>query len=249
MKHGSPGDDDRRQTIFTNPLVTGFQPHFEETMIRFLFAIVLTATMLAGSVHSAVPTKADAAYGVKYTEARIAKLPQDGNKFYCTVFGEAGTAEYDAIVEWFETVPELKAFAAQTHFNKYPKQSTEYKQRYGKTVKSLPMIRVQKANGEKLFQVSGANIPMSGEALAQHLNTECLRRWRLCCPRPKPEPSPEPDDEEDVEPAPDDEDVLDDKPADDSSLGILIAIVAAGVLSGVVAAGVSKAKTLNSKAH
>jgi hypothetical protein len=216
-------------------------------MIRFLFAIVLTATMFAGSVQSAEPAKADAAYGVKYTEARVVKLPQDGDKLFCTVFGEAGNADYEAISEWFKTVPELKAFAAQTHFNNYPKQSTEYKQRYGKTVKSLPMIRVQKANGEKLFQISGANIPMSGEALAKNLNTECLRRWRQCCPRPKPEPSPEPDDEE-VEPAPDDKDVGPVTPEDDASLGVLLAIVAVGVAAGFIAAGVSKAKQMNSAA-
>jgi hypothetical protein len=137
--------------------------------------------------------KADAAYGVKYTQERIVQLPQDKDKFYLSIYGDANDPKFQAVVKWFSTNNELAAFKAQVHFNAVETTSAIYKERYAKTVAKTPCVRVQDAQGVRLYQCSGDGIPLSAEALTKALNTECLRRWRKNHGQPEPTPDPTPD--------------------------------------------------------
>lgn len=142
-----------------------------------------------------IPTKADAAYGVLYAEGRITKLPQDQHKFYLTIMGSKKDKKYQEVLSWFETEPQLKNMKRQTHFNPIDTSMQIYAERYEKTVPALPCIRVQQADGKTLFQASGENVPMSAEALAKGMSTECIFRWRRNRPQPNPDadPAPNPD--------------------------------------------------------
>jgi hypothetical protein len=196
-----------------------------------------------------VPTKADAEFGVLYAEGRITKLPQDAHKFYVTIFGSLKDQKYKDIVSWFETNDQLKNYKSQTHFGKIDTTMKIYGERYEKTVPALPCIRVQQADGKTLFQASGKNVPVSAEALAKGMSTECIFRWR----RNRPQPQPSPDDDDAPNPDTDgDEDEDDDggpqpdvikgpqpdkvSPADDNHtqivLGILVAVFAGLALGG-----------------
>lgn len=145
--------------------------------------------------------KTDAAHGVRYTQEQIVNLPQDQNKFYTTIIGTPGEAKFEAIKKWFTDVPELKSVKAQTHFNAIETTSIMFKERYATTVKNTPCVRVQTADGTTLFQCSGHNVPMSGEALTKAINTQCLRRWRQ-----NRNAGPNPDTTPDTTPAPDEGD-------------------------------------------
>lgn len=120
----------------------------------------------------------DPGYGVKYTKERIIKLPQDSNKFFVTVIGNPNDVRFNQIKGWFKDVPELAKLKGETHFNAISTTQADYKERYGKTVSAVPLIRVQTAKGAVVYQVSGTNLPMSGQALSRSINTEFLRRWR-----------------------------------------------------------------------
>jgi hypothetical protein len=137
----------------------------------------------------------EAAYGVLHAEERIVKLPQDQNKFYLTVMGDKSDKKYQQLLEWLNTNPQLKSMKAQCHFNPIDTDKQIFTEHYAKTVPALPCIRMQEANGKTVFQASGNNIPMSAEALARGMSTECLFRWRRNNrnPAPNPEPAPNPD--------------------------------------------------------
>lgn len=235
------------QIIFTEVVRQRLPTSNEDSMFRFLFAIALTATILAGSAMSAEMVKADAAYGVKYAQERVVKLPQDGNRFFCTIIGTNGEARYESLKTWFSEVPELKAFAKQTHFNKYATQSTEFKQRYHKTAgKTFPLVRVLTADGKKLLELRGDEIPMSGEALTKHLNTECIRRWRQRCqPHRQPDntvPDEENQDEDEDLPNQDEPDV---EPSDEPDMLFLGLLICGCLVAGFGGAGVNAWKKRN----
>jgi len=188
-------------------------------MLRILLATMLLAC--ASSLYAG-------------TQERVVNLPQDGDKLFVTVFGD--TADCARITGWFNAVPELKAVKSRTHFNVYPTTGNMYQQRYAKSIKRLPTVKVQTADSDKLFQLSGPSLT-TGEALAKHLNTGCIRRWGNCCPQQEAAPEPEPevavDDGDMVEP-------IEDKPSD----LLLVGIVLVGMLAGSVVAFKDKVKSL-----
>lgn len=181
--------------------------------------------------------KTDRAFGVTYTEEQIVNLPQDQNKFYVTILGTPGETKFETVKGWFEKTPELKSIKAQTHFNTITTSSPDFAARYKATTPVLPCIRLQSADGKVFYQVSGQNIPMSGEALTKSINTQCLRRWRQQCnpqpqPQPQPEPQPDPNPTPDVEPQP--------EPVDPGfPYGLFAAVVA---VSGAIGGGIALVK-------
>lgn len=242
-------------------------------MFRFLLSVVamlaLTATFASPSQGNETPAvtviqdtphdvpfmaegdvlnKTDADHGVLYAEERVTKLPQDANKFYVTIFGSKKDQKYNDIVSWFDTNDQLKNFKSQTHFQKITTDMQIYGEKYEKTVPALPCIRVQQANGKTLFQASGKNVPVSAEALAKGMSTECIFRWRRNRPQPSPDADPAPNPDTDGDESPDDEDEpqedvikggpKDEKPApaDDNHtqivLGILVAVLGGLALGG-----------------
>lgn len=139
-----------------------------------------TITEQTITVEPPTPTEfvTDRGYGVRYTKERVVHLPQDGNKFFVTVFGNPNDPKFNEIKGWFVNVPELAKLKAETNFNAISTTSVDYRDKYAKHVATTPTIRVQTAAGGVVYQVSGASIPMSGQALSKAVNTEFLRRWR-----------------------------------------------------------------------
>lgn len=137
-----------------------------------------TAETVTVEPPATVELTTDPGFGVKYTKERIIRLPKDGNKFFVTVIGDPNDSKFNTIKTWFQDVPELAKLKSETHFNAVPTTRADYKERYAKNVPNTPLIRVQTATGGVVYQVSGANIPMTGQALSRSINTEFLRRWR-----------------------------------------------------------------------
>lgn len=120
----------------------------------------------------------DDGFGVNYTKERVLELPRDSNRLFVTVFGNPKDAKYQDVKQWFKDVPELDSIRRQTHFNAIDTTSPDFKSKYAKTVPAAPLIRVQTATGGVVYQVSGQNLPMSGEALSKSMNTKLFNCWR-----------------------------------------------------------------------
>lgn len=127
---------------------------------------------------------------------RIVRLPEDGSKWYISVFGD-NDARYKEVVSWFDS-GKLKELKDQVHFNPVSKDSPLY-ERYAPSIKGLPLVRIQDASGAVVGEIAGNKLPASGEALynaiADAVNgTEHWLPWRKhkADPDPKPDPSPDP---------------------------------------------------------
>ncbi len=169
-------------------------------MIRYLLAVALLVAASCAPVSAGDPvTKADPAYGVRYTEEKVVALPQDQETPYLTLFGDRNDPNLNTMVKWFETNETLAGIKAQTHWNVIYTDTVMYRDRYANTVPALPCVRLQ-ASGESepVAEYAGANVPMTADALAKGLNStatsaECFRRWRQNhCPQPQPQPQPLP---------------------------------------------------------
>jgi hypothetical protein len=149
-------------------------------MIRVLLALVL----LVGSFASPClgEMKADAAYGVRYAKEQVFDLPQDQNKPYLTVFGESNDSRYKTVKSWFDTNETLIAIKNQTHFNTISTNSVEFREDYAACTPPTLVVRMQAPGVDQpVVELVGAQVPMTADALARHLNTqassaECFRR-------------------------------------------------------------------------
>ncbi len=219
-------------------------------MIRFLLSAVILLTGVVAMADTSAPDKTPTTPvvldefepevtltegqitsndGVTYTEDRLMKLPQDGNKLYVTVFGNPDNATTQKLVAWFNEVPELKDIKRQVWFNKVSPTEKDFSKTYS-TVKKMPCVIVTTPRGARLYDSSVQGIPMSGVALAKSINSECLRRWRNH-EESNPDKAP-PDDDADGDPSVDEGDhspVIDQEPAPDSTAFVAVA-VAIGLL-------------------
>ena len=134
-------------------------------------------------------------YGV-ITEERIINLPNDQAKWYVSVVGSSSDVNYQKVIGWFNTNAKLKKLKDQVHFCQVTKGTAIYTERYAHNVYGLPTIRVQKANGETVYEAYGDNIPMSADGLNNAIAEKVLP-WRKnmedrCRPGPCPTPKPNP---------------------------------------------------------
>ncbi len=144
-------------------------------------------------------------YGV-IAEERIINLPNDQAKWYVSVVGSSSDVNYQKVIGWFNTNAKLKKLKDQVHFCPVAKGTAIYADRYAGNVAGLPTVRVQKANGETVYEAYGDNIPMSADGLNNAI-AEQVMPWRRkmedkCGPRPCPSPSPNPSPPVDPEPQP-----------------------------------------------
>lgn len=146
-------------------------------------------------------------YGVAVKE-RVINLPEDGQKWYISVVGEATNARYQEVLSWFESVDGLKTLKSKVHFCPVTTKSPTFIERYSPNVKALPVVRVQSADGVVLYESAGNKIPMTGEglysAIASAVNgSEELLPWRRRHANPAPvTPGPDPVTPIDTDPAP-----------------------------------------------
>lgn len=165
---------------------------------------------------------------------QVENLPADANNWYVSVMGNPSDPEYQKLVQWFQTNPQLQTLADRTHYSVIPSTSQLYRKRYAPTAATLPCVRVQTADGTVLCQLSGDNIPATSPAMYSAIKTYCLRR---CDPSPQPnihyhihktepeaKPEPKPETPFEDEPLP--------TPAEDKPLWPWLIVV--GVVSIVV---------------
>lgn len=134
-------------------------------MKRFLFAALLLAATLVCR-----PGLSE----------QIKELPNDSQKPYLTVVGTAGEAKYEALKQAFQKHEGLKEFAASTHFTIIADHTTLYLARYSREYGRLPVVRLQEADGDVIYEVSGREIP-SNDVLCDELNSQgatatCVRK-------------------------------------------------------------------------
>ena len=157
-------------------------------VLAFLLAMLVIAVPVSAQTQ---PTKADAAYGVRYVEEQIVTLPQDQGKWYLSLFGNEGETKYETLKSWFSTDSQLQGIRTQAHYNTYRADSTMFAERYA-TSTAVPCVRLQDSSGKVVFQVVGDAIPMSPQALYNSMSDACRRRCRPCPPQPTPQPQPQP---------------------------------------------------------
>jgi len=174
---------------------------------------------------------------------RVVNLPNDSEKWYLSIVGEEGEYRYENLLGWFGQYGNegLKTLRKQVHFREINSDTAIYRSRYKSNVKDLPTVRLQKSNGEVVYESQSGNLPISGEGLygalanasskAQGLGI--FRPWgpprRVCpdgrCPvKPKPDPP-----REDPAPAP-----VDDGGAPEMAAQSGLDMASAGVGAGSV---------------
>ncbi len=169
-------------------------------MIRYFLAVALlvAASCVPAWAGDSV-TKADPAYGVRYTQEQIVTLPQDQDTPYLTLFGDRTDPRFKEMVKWFDSNETLVGIKAQSHWNVIYTDTAMYRDRYASTVSALPCVRLQAVGEDQpVAEYSGLNVPLTPDALAKGLNStatsaECFRRHRHNSqPTPQPNPNPDP---------------------------------------------------------
>lgn len=142
--------------------------------------VLLALAVLASSVGAACAKdyRCDANGGVYYTTSRVVDLPQDQSRWYVTVIGDTSNPQFNQITSWFNTHPELRKLASNTHYSVMDTNSAMYRGRREQSAQyappSLPCIRIQDQSGQVVYQVSGRNIPLSPEALVNSMQATCF---------------------------------------------------------------------------
>src|SRR4051812_36581460 len=117
-------------------------------MNRFLICCLLLTVLCSQSI--ATDYRCDANGGVCY-QTRVVDLPQDQNKFYCTIIGSQSDPQVQELATWFNTNPDLAHLKQGTHFAVMASDSVMYQKRYSATTTTLPCVRVQDSQGNVIF--------------------------------------------------------------------------------------------------
>jgi len=121
---------------------------------------------------------------------QITNLPQDQDKFFTSVVGDANDGTYQRLLTWFDTNPDLKQLKDSTFFNAVTTDDPIYS-RYAPNTKMLPMVRVQDAQGNVLAQIAGDEIPTTAERLYNCIGVQVQLRLPHLKHRHRPQPKPE----------------------------------------------------------
>ena len=137
---------------------------------------------------------------------RVVNLPQDSEKWYISVVGVPGEQKYREILGWFNDDENMRKLKMQVHYRAIDSNTAIYRERYEANVTDLPMVRLQKNNGEVVYESSGASLPMSAAGLHNALiessdkaqGLRIFRPWQRqqqgnrcpVCPKPKPPLAP-----------------------------------------------------------
>lgn len=129
---------------------------------------------------------------------QVMNLPEDGGKYYTTVFTPAKAKS--KAPGWFRSDPRLASLKARTHYNELSASDpmyARYKRYHGNSGKTVVLL--QDPYGREVYCSARKGLPASASGLASaiqgDITANCIfRRWRNQ-PQPEPEPAPEPDDE------------------------------------------------------
>ena len=215
-------------------------------MRYFMLCLCVMFAMAVPTFGQAIPMN-----GVNSQE-RIIKLPEDGSKFYISVVGNSADPRYVEVLGWFDS-GKLKTLRDSVHFIPVTIDMPVYAERYRKSIKGLPTVRVQDATGVVLFEESGTKLPMSGDGLYSAIANavsppEAWLPWRRkhdTQPQPQPTPTPTPTPNPDPTPQPiDNGGVPVIEPVDDLQ-GLWIAICVVALIVGLVYGQIEKSKKKN----
>lgn len=156
-------------------------------MKHFLYALLASVACMPAD---ATEWRCDADGGVKFTTERVVDLPQDQERWYCSILGHPADPQFQQLCRWFDADAELNRIKRGTHFSVIDTTSLMYRHRYRNSTGLLPCLRVQDSTGKVVYQVSGRNIPLTSEALCNSIRSSCLRRRVQPQPTPRPRPQP-----------------------------------------------------------
>ena len=163
--------------------------------------LLLSLLCVCAIVVMVVPCQATAVNGVE-ADGQSVNLPQDANRWYISVVGNANDAQYREVLGWFDNHTGLRDLKAQVHFCPVASDTPVYQERYAGNVKGLPTVRMQKADGSVMCEAAGKKLPSTATALhkllvaAVHADGRILpwrREMERRCPpgcvcQPKSEP-------------------------------------------------------------
>lgn len=128
------------------------------------FWLVLCALIGIAMQCSAKSAEAVSAPGVIANE-RVVNLPNDSEKWHLSIVGVDGEARYEEILAWFDGDDALKQVRSQVHFREIDSNTVIYMTRYAPNISGLPTVRLQKHNGEVVYEASGSDLPLSAGGL------------------------------------------------------------------------------------
>ena len=137
-------------------------------MKRFAFALLFAALI---------------GMGCKAMGEELDHRPNDAEVVYLTVVGTPGEARFESLKLEFETHDGLKGLTEETHFTVLADTSTLFRTRYSGEFGRLPVVRLQEADGDVIYEASGRLIP-DADQLYTELNRKvtndptCYRRQR-----------------------------------------------------------------------
>jgi len=182
-------------------------------MNRLLLCVLCVFALFA----SVAPCLADTVNGV-LAEERVVNLPQDQDKWYISVVGDAADGRYKEVSGWFDSNPSLLKLKTQVQFCPVETNTPIYQERYAGNIKGLPTVRMQKPDGTVVYESAGKDIPLTAAGLnaafasavneAQGLRPilpwrrDVDRRLNNCQPQPPPKLEPQPQHDPDPEPQP-----------------------------------------------
>jgi len=148
-------------------------------------------------------------------EERVINLPNDQEKWYISVVGDAKNAQYQMILKWFDTNSDLYKLRRQVHYIPVTTDKAVYQERYEMNVEGLPTVRMQNSAGVVIYEAAGDNLPFTPEGLYGALANDVAKAQRRCilpwrremerqcpgpCPTPNPDPAPDPDSDPELGP-------------------------------------------------
>ena len=167
--------------------------------------VILATTGLCAGIASGAESASGAENGI-IAQERVVDLPQDSEKWYLSVVGSTKNEHYLTLLKWFNEDPNLRKFRSMVHYRTIEKGTAVYNERYYPNLKGLPTVRLQKSDGEVVYEAHASALPLSAGGLYGILTDSSseaqgfglFRPWgnrrRICpvCPRPNPVPDPPP---------------------------------------------------------
>jgi hypothetical protein len=226
----------------------------------FFVAVVLCAAPCAYAVtqDNSIDAKAEQAVQSEVT------LPEDGATWHTVLFTSHDwrkNPKEREFVSWFETNPQLKKLTSQTKTHHLTPARLIYHWKWDRVVHNeFPCVIVEKCNGQKVYKISGKNVPNSADELAAAISNKLKncpdgdcgagRIFDRIRPRPNPGPCPAVSAVTAPIPIPSAPPVMDDVPDDAEETsepavhwGLVVAL---GLVGGVAAAFIMFKNAVNS---
>jgi hypothetical protein len=114
-----------------------------------------------------------------YNADLVTDLPQDEGKLYLTlIVSEPMDERQQQIAEWFTRDPRLVHFRSQCHWNFYSTTNPHFTDRlYHRVGAAVPIVCMQKPDGEVLLNVTARSMPRTAGELADMINDAVQVRY------------------------------------------------------------------------